>query len=61
MPLPPFPNLKLRVISFAKADLLVTGARSLFLGVGDHATGARLKNIQIRLADEIRAVEQRIP
>ncbi len=42
------------------ADLLVTEVKSLFFNTGDAATAARLKDIQGRLADEIRAVEQLI-
>jgi len=37
--------------------MLVTEAKSLFFNTGDAATAARLKDIQGRLADEIRAVE----
>ena len=40
------------------ADMLVTDVRSLFFNAGDFATAARLKDIQGRLADEIRAVER---
>ena len=39
------------------ADMLVTGVKSLFFNIGDFATAARLKDIQARLADEIRALE----
>ena len=41
-----------------EADLLVTDVRSLFLNSDNFATAARLKDIQGRLADEIRAVER---
>ena len=44
----------------AKADVLVTDVRSLFLNSGDFVTAARLKDIQGRLADEIQAVERLI-
>jgi hypothetical protein len=44
----------------AKADVLVTDVRSLFFNRGDFATAARLKDIQGRLADEVRAVERLI-
>jgi hypothetical protein len=42
------------------ADMLVTEVKSLFFNTGDAATAARLKDIQGRLADEIRAVERLI-
>ena len=42
------------------ADMLVTEVKSLFFNTGDGATAARLKDIQGRLADEIRAVERLI-
>jgi hypothetical protein len=44
-----------------EADILVTDVRSLFFNKGDFATAARLKDIQGRLADEIRALERLIP
>jgi len=37
-----------------EADMLVTDVRSIFLNSDDFATAARLKDIQDRLADEIR-------
>ncbi len=37
----------------AKAEVLVTDVRALFLNYNDFATAARLKDIQGRLADEI--------
>jgi hypothetical protein len=40
--------------------MLVTDVRSLFFNSDDFATAARLKNIQGRLADEIRAFERLI-
>ena len=40
------------------ADMLVTEVKSLFFNTGDAATAARLKDIQGRLADEIRALER---
>ena len=43
-----------------EADLLVTDVKSLFRNSGDFAMAARLKDIQGRLADEIRAVERLI-
>ena len=43
-----------------EADILVTDVRSLFFNKGDFATAARLKDIQGRLADEIRALERLI-
>ncbi|MGB7915634.1 MAG: hypothetical protein WCF79_10125 [Rhodomicrobium sp.] len=43
-----------------EADLLVTDVKSLFRNTGDFAAAARLKDIQGRLADEIRAVERLI-
>ena len=43
-----------------EADLLVTDVRSLFRNSGDFATAARLKDIQGRLADELRTVERLI-
>jgi hypothetical protein len=43
-----------------EADMLVTDVRSLFFNKGDFATAARLKDIQGRLADEIRGVERLI-
>ncbi len=42
------------------ADMLVTEVKSLFFNTGDATTAARLKDIQGRLADEIRAVERLI-
>ena len=42
------------------ADMLVTEVKSLFSNTGDFATAARLKDIQGRLADEIRALERLI-
>ena len=42
------------------ADMLVTDVKSLFLNTGDFATAARLKDIQGRLADEIRTLERLI-
>ncbi len=42
------------------ADMLVTEVKSLFFNTGDAATAARLKDIQGRLTDEIRAVERLI-
>jgi hypothetical protein len=43
-----------------EADLLVTDVKSLFLNGGDFALAARLKDIQGRLADELRTVERLI-
>ena len=43
-----------------EADILVTDVRALFLNGDDFATAARLKDIQGRLADEIRALERLI-
>jgi hypothetical protein len=43
-----------------EADLLVTDVKSLFFDSGDFAAAARLKDVQTRLADEIRAVERLI-
>ena len=43
-----------------EADILVTDVRSLFFDIGNFATAARLKDIEGRLADEIRAVERLI-
>ena len=43
-----------------EADLLVADVKSLFFNTGDFATAARLKDIQGRLADEIRALERLI-
>jgi hypothetical protein len=43
-----------------EADILVTDVRSLFFNSGDFAMAARLKDIQGRLADEIRALERLI-
>ena len=42
------------------AGMLVTEVKSLFFNTGDAATAARLKDIQGRLADEIRTVERLI-
>ena len=42
------------------ADMLVTDVKSLFFNIGDFATAARLKDIQGRLADEIKALERLI-
>ena len=41
-----------------EADMLVTDVRSLFLNSDNFATAARLKEIQARLADEIRVLER---
>jgi len=43
-----------------EADMLVTEVKSLFFNTDDFATAARLKDIQGRLADEIRALERLI-
>jgi hypothetical protein len=43
-----------------EADLLVTDVKSLFRNSGEFAMAARLKDIQGRLADEIKAVERLI-
>ena len=43
-----------------EADMLVTDVRALFLNSDDFATAARLKDIQGRLADEIRSLERLI-
>ena len=43
-----------------EAHTLVTDVRSLFFNSDDFATAARLKDIQGRLADEIRALERLI-
>ena len=43
-----------------EADMLVTDAKLLFLYTGDFATAARLKDIQGRLAGEIRVLERLI-
>ena len=41
-----------------EAHMLVTDVRSLFFNIGNFATAARLKDIQARLADELRTVER---
>ncbi len=43
-----------------EADLLVTDVKSLFLNSDDFVIAARLKDIQGRLADELRTVERLI-
>ena len=43
-----------------EADMLVTDVKSLFFDIGNFATAARLKDIQGRLADELRTVERLI-
>ena len=43
-----------------EADMLVTDVKSLFFNSGDFAEAARLKDIQGRLADEIKALERLI-
>ena len=43
-----------------EADLLVTEVKSLFLNSDNFATAARLKEVQARLADEVRALERLI-
>ena len=43
-----------------EAHMLVTDVRSLFFNSDDFAIAARLKDIQGRLADEIRTVERLI-
>jgi hypothetical protein len=43
-----------------EAQMLVTDVRLLFFNSGNFAAAARLKDIQGRLADEIKAVEQLI-
>ena len=40
--------------------MLVTDVKSLFFNSGDSVTAARLKDIQGRLADEIKALERLI-
>ena len=42
------------------AEMLVTEVKSLFFNAGDTATAARLKDIEGRLDDEIRAIERSI-
>ena len=44
-----------------EAHVLVTDVRSLFFNGDDFAAAARLKDIQVRLADELRAVERLAP
>ena len=41
-----------------EADMLVTDVKSLFFDIGNFVTAARLKDIQGRLADEIKTVER---
>ena len=41
-----------------RADMLVADARSLFFGIEDCTTVARLKNIERRLQDEVQSVER---
>ena len=41
-----------------EAHALVTDVKSLFFDIGNFATAARLKDIQGRLADEIRVLER---
>ncbi len=41
-----------------EADMLVTDVKSLFYTSGNFAVAARLKNIQNRIDDELRAVER---
>jgi hypothetical protein len=43
-----------------EADMLVTDVKSLFFNSDNFAAAARLKDIQGRLADEIRALERLI-
>ena len=43
-----------------EADMLVTDVRSLFLNSDNFAAAARLKEIQGRLADEVRILERLI-
>ena len=43
-----------------EADMLVTDVKSLFFHSGDFVAAARLKDIQGRISDEIRAVERLI-
>ena len=43
-----------------EADLLVTDVKSLFRNSGDFVIAARLKDIQGRLADELRTVDRLI-
>jgi hypothetical protein len=43
-----------------EADLLVTDVKLLFRNSGDFVIAARLKDIQGRLADELRTVERLI-
>ena len=43
-----------------EADLLVTDVKSLFRNSGDFVIAARLRDIQGRLADELRTVERLI-
>jgi len=43
-----------------EADMFVADVKSLFFDIGNFATAARLKEIQGRLADEIRVLERLI-
>ncbi len=43
-----------------EADMLVTDVKLLFFNSGNFVAAARLKDIQGRLADELRAVERLI-
>jgi hypothetical protein len=55
----PAPSELMKAHNFLyEADLLVTDVKSLFRNSGDFVIAARLKDIQGRLADEIRAVER---
>jgi hypothetical protein len=44
-----------------QAKRQVAATRSLFLGAGDHAAAARLKDIEVRIADEIQTISKAKP
>ncbi len=54
-------QLSTAVLLLRQASASVQWVSTLFFGVGDSATAARLNDITARLADEIKHVEDMIP
>lgn len=54
------PELNTAKSLLRQARALVAGVQSLFFNVGDAAAAARLKDIDGRLEDEVRAIERLI-
>ena len=54
-------ELQMAVLLLRHATGNVQWASTLFFGVGDSATSARLKDIVARLTDEVKAIDALIP